>query len=164
MPFKRLDGRTIIIAEDHDDARAAISNLLSWLGASVVTAKDGLEGLEAFKHHRAHLVITDLRMPRMNGFEFLREIRALPAADGGQTPVIAFTAFDMLSKTAHWRRVGGGDDHIVGSPVIASTIVRPTNSRGQHLKDRRSGSATSFFFFAGLRTLQDCLRWTWYCS
>jgi CheY-like chemotaxis protein len=95
MPFKRLDGRTIIIAEDHDDARAAISNLLFYLGASVVTAKDGLEGLEAFKHHRAHLVITDLRMPRMNGFEFLREIRALPAADGGQTPVIAFTAFDV---------------------------------------------------------------------
>jgi CheY-like chemotaxis protein len=45
MPPNRLSGRTIIVVEDHDEARMAMGSFLNRLGATVITAKDGLEGL-----------------------------------------------------------------------------------------------------------------------
>jgi CheY-like chemotaxis protein len=101
----RLSGRTIIVVEDHEDARMAMDILLNRLGATVVTAKDGFEGLEAVKNHHPSLVITDLQMPGMDGFELLREIRAL-GPEGGNTPVIALTALDTRAERTRILNLG----------------------------------------------------------
>ena len=90
----RLSGRTIIVVEDHDDARIAIGIFLNRIGATAVLARNGFECLEAVKNHHPDLVITDLHMPGMDGFELLRKIRALAPDAGGGTPVIAMTALD----------------------------------------------------------------------
>ena len=66
---------------------------LDRLGAKVVVARNGFEGLEAIKNNGPNLVVADIQMPGMGGLELLREIQALGPDAGGSVPVIAITAF-----------------------------------------------------------------------
>jgi CheY-like chemotaxis protein len=65
MSPHRLSHCTIIVVEDRDDARIYLWMFLSTLGANVILAKDGVEGLEAVKNNDPNLIITDLQMPRI---------------------------------------------------------------------------------------------------
>ena len=69
-------------------------------------AKDGIEGLDAVKKHDPDLVITDLRMPRMDGFHLLREIRGLKREVRGSVPIIAMTAFGTTIENARLANMG----------------------------------------------------------
>ena len=93
MSPNRLSNLTIVVVEDHDDARRYLGLFLDRLGATVVVARNGFDGLEAIKNNRPDLVVSDIQMPGMDGFELLREIRALGSGAGGSVPVIAMTAF-----------------------------------------------------------------------
>ena len=88
-----LSNLTIVVVEDHDDARRYLGLFLDSLGATVVLARNGFEGLQATKDSRPNLVVSDIQMPGMNGFELLRAIRAFGPDAGGNVPVIAMTAF-----------------------------------------------------------------------
>src|SRR6266403_5165491 len=93
MPPTSFRGLTIVVVEDHDDARRYLGLFLGRLGANVVMAENGLKGLLAIKISHPNLVLSDITMPGMDGFELLREIRALGSDAGGSIPVIAMTAF-----------------------------------------------------------------------
>jgi CheY-like chemotaxis protein len=92
MSPNRLSNLTIVVVEDHDDTRTYLSLFLGRLGANVVVARNGFEGLEAIKISPPDLVISDITMPGMDGFQLLRGIRALGPDAGGGVPVIAMTA------------------------------------------------------------------------
>src|SRR6266403_5073583 len=92
MSPNRLSNLTIVVVEDHDDARRYLGLFLDRLGANVVLARNGFEGLEAIKNYRPNLVLSDIYMPEMDGLELLREIRALGSEAGGSVPAIAMTA------------------------------------------------------------------------
>jgi CheY-like chemotaxis protein len=92
MSPNRLSHLTIVVVEDHDDARRYLSLFLVHLGAKVVTARNASEGLEAIKNNSPSLVLSDIAMPGKDGFELLREIRALGPDGEGSLPVIAMTA------------------------------------------------------------------------
>jgi DNA-binding response OmpR family regulator len=106
MSSNRLDCCTIVVVEDHEDARTYLGIFLSRLGANVILAKDGIEGLDAVKKHDPDLVITDLRMPRMDGFHLLREIRGLKREVRGSVPIIAMTAFGTTIENARLANMG----------------------------------------------------------
>ena len=101
-----LSNLTIVVVEDHDDARRYLGLFLDRLGANVVLASNGLEGLEATKNSRPNLVVSDIQMPGMNGFELLREIRAFGPDAGGRVPVIAVTAFVTCADRARILNAG----------------------------------------------------------
>ena len=67
----------------------------SWVnwGAKVMVARNAFEGLDAIKNTHPDLVLSDIQMPGMDGFELLDEIRALGSDGGGSVPVIAMSAF-----------------------------------------------------------------------
>ena len=90
----------IVLVEDHDDARRYLELFLSDLGAKVVVARNGHEGLKAVKDSSPDLVLSDIKMPGMDGFELLKEIRALGPEAGGKVPVIAMSAFFSLTDSA----------------------------------------------------------------
>jgi len=92
MSANGLSNLTIVVVEDHDDARRYLGLFLDRLGANVVLARNGFEGLEATKKSHPNLVVSDIQMPGMSGFELLREIRAFGPNAGGNVPVIAMTA------------------------------------------------------------------------
>jgi CheY-like chemotaxis protein len=83
----------IVLVEDHDDARRYLDLFLGQLGAKVIAAKNAFEGLEAIKNSRPDLVLSDIKMPGMDGFELLDKIRELGLDAGGSVPVIAMSAF-----------------------------------------------------------------------
>jgi CheY-like chemotaxis protein len=89
---KRLNQITIVVVDDNSDVRRFVGAFLGQLGANVAVAQSALEGLEAIKTYRPDLVLSDISMPGRNGFDFLRDIRALAPDAGGSVPVIAMTA------------------------------------------------------------------------
>src|SRR6476620_3169158 len=75
----RLDRKMrILLVEDHAPTRMAISRLMRQAGAEVVTARDGEEGLGYLLTQRFDVLLTDLRMPVMDGFELVHHCMKLP--------------------------------------------------------------------------------------
>src|SRR5688572_32839558 len=68
----------VLIVEDHAPTRMAMSRLIRQAGAEVVTARDGEEGLGFLLTQRFDVLLTDLRMPVMDGFELLQHCMKLP--------------------------------------------------------------------------------------
>ena len=93
MSPTRLSNLTIVVVEDHNDTRRFLGIFLGHLGAKVVVAGNAIEGLAAVKTYHPNLVLSDISMPRRDGFGLLGDIRALGPDAGGNVPVIAMTAF-----------------------------------------------------------------------
>ena len=68
----------ILIVEDHTPTRMAMSRLIRQAGADVTTARDGEEGLGYLLTQHFDVLLTDLRMPKMDGFELLHHCQTLP--------------------------------------------------------------------------------------
>jgi DNA-binding NarL/FixJ family response regulator len=70
---------TILVADDDLGTRLAIADFLELAGYFVVTADDGRTAFELVKQHQPHLLVTDITMPRMNGYDLVHEVRRQPA-------------------------------------------------------------------------------------
>jgi signal transduction histidine kinase/ABC-type amino acid transport substrate-binding protein/FixJ family two-component response regulator len=90
-----LDGMRILLVEDNAMNTEIARTILEEKGARVRCAADGREGVSVFTaapENYYDLILMDLRMPTMNGFEATKAIRALPRADASSVPVIAMSA------------------------------------------------------------------------
>lgn len=81
------------MVDDEADARDPIRRVLEDCGADVVTAGGVTEALLLIERDRPKIVVSDIRMPDVDGSEFPRRVRALGRAKGGRVPAIALTAF-----------------------------------------------------------------------
>jgi CheY-like chemotaxis protein len=97
MSSTPLKGHTILVAEDHDDARTQIEAFLKQKGANVVSARNAPEGLEAIKKRRPSLILSDIHMPGGDGFELLSEIHSLNSNGEPAIPAIAMTGLVSLA-------------------------------------------------------------------
>ncbi|MDN5935559.1 MAG: response regulator, partial [Nitrosospira sp.] len=88
-----LSGVKVLVVDDEPDARELIKRILTHCQASVTAAATASEGLELLANERPDIVISDIGMPEKSGYQFMREVRNLPAESGGKTPAIAVTAF-----------------------------------------------------------------------
>ena len=86
-----LAGLKIVLVEDHGPLLRQLGSFLEQSGANVVLAENGVQGLRAIKNNRPHVVISDILMGGVDGFELLRQIRELGPNEGGSVPVIAIT-------------------------------------------------------------------------
>src|SRR6266550_3961257 len=77
-PGKAKQRLRILIVEDHAPTRMAMSRLIRQAGAEVTTARDGEEGLGYLLTQHFDVMLTDLRMPKMDGFELLQHCQSLP--------------------------------------------------------------------------------------
>src|ERR1700745_1076797 len=122
MPLERYNGRTIVVVEDYDDFRRSMAGFLrQQLGGKVVEAGNGIEGLEAIKTHQPALVLTDILMPGLDGFEMLREIRALGKNGERRMPVIAMTA--LVSETDRKRIFDAGFRAYLPKPFTPERLI-----------------------------------------
>jgi DNA-binding NtrC family response regulator len=88
-----VPGRVLIV-DDDERQRSALTAILSDCGLESQVAADGLEALERLKAFHADVIVADLVMPRMDGFELLRHLRE----SGDLTPAIALTGFGSMDK------------------------------------------------------------------
>jgi CheY-like chemotaxis protein len=91
--FSNLSNVTIVVVEDNNDVRTHLGAFLDCSDAKVVLAGNAFEGLEAIKNTLPDLVLSDIKMPGMDGFELLGKIRALGPDAGGSVPIIAMSTF-----------------------------------------------------------------------
>ena len=124
-PFRDL---TILVVEDTEEALEALRVLLQVLGAQVLTARDGLEALEVMATSQPDLVLCDLRMPRMDGFEFLRELCRVRGHD--HPPVVAVTG--LVTQGDQERTHAAGFDGHLKKPFDGPTLVSTVQDTLEH--------------------------------
>jgi CheY-like chemotaxis protein len=101
-------GRVLLI-EDDEPTRAFVHQTLSREGWSIDEAANGRVGLERLDAAPPDVIVLDLMMPEMDGFEFLAELRSRP--DGGDVPVLVVTAKDLSEDDR--RRLNGGVERVI---------------------------------------------------
>jgi len=93
FPNSRLRQIRILLVEDSDDIRFILKSELEHLGYSVEAARDGMTGLEAARLFRPDVIVSDIGMPGIDGFEFVKRIRQ--TEEFAAVPVVALTGFGM---------------------------------------------------------------------
>src|SRR5688500_17478126 len=96
---------SILVVEDDDAMRALLSEELSDAGFAVEAAGGASSGLELARTNRFDLIITDLRMPEMDGFDLIRGVTALPEAPH----VVMITAFGSIETAIRAVKLGAYD-------------------------------------------------------
>jgi CheY-like chemotaxis protein len=119
IPQDILVGWTVLVIDDDPDALDIVDTLLSFYGATVITASNGRVGLEAIKQHRPRFVIADLSMPEMTGWELVNVLK------NDRTmldiPVVALTAHAMPGDRA--RALSMGFHNYLTKPLRPETFV-----------------------------------------
>jgi CheY-like chemotaxis protein len=91
--------RRVLVVDDDNDTREVLCSMLRNLGVEASAAPDGAEALIALRKTGADMVLLDICMPRMSGFEFLEQLRKDPEL--GNTPVVVCTSLDLQPTEAH---------------------------------------------------------------
>ena len=117
----------ILLVDDHPTNRLIVAIQLALAGYACETADDGMEGLERRRSGRYALVLSDIHMPRMDGYQMTQALREEEAGDGRERlPVIALTAA-ALKGEAERCLAAGMDDYLskpVSIPQLAACLVR----------------------------------------
>lgn len=100
-----MPSKTILIAEDEDAVRDLLADSLSLAGYEVVSARDGFEALALTQKHTIDLILTDVNMPRRNGYEFVKALRDR----NDDTPVIFLTARNEKPDISLGFKLGADD-------------------------------------------------------
>ncbi len=128
-----LAGTKLLLVEDEADTRDLMVVILEQLGAEVVAVSDAATALEKIRTWRPDLIVSDIGMPRENGYQLITKIRALPPAEGGRTPAVALTAYARVEDRA--RALAAGFDAHMTKPVdsielgivVGSALARSRN-------------------------------------
>ena len=123
-----LRGLTILLVEDTEDSLDATRIMLEVLGAKVLVARDGIEALDVMATSSPDLVLCDLRMPRMDGFEFLRELSRIYGED--HPPVLAVSG--LASKADHQRTQAAGFEGHLDKPFDDAALVTAVTTTLSH--------------------------------
>jgi two-component system, sensor histidine kinase and response regulator len=109
----------ILLAEDNVVNQRVVLRILEKAGHSVVLAQNGIEAVERFNREKFDLVLMDVQMPEMSGFEATAKIRETERA--GRTPIIALTAHAMSGDRE--RCLDAGMDDYLAKPIHATTLI-----------------------------------------
>ena len=104
---------TVLVVEDNEDNRALVAKVLGYAGYRVVEAASGEEALELVARGPPDLILMDLNLGGMNGFEATRRLKEDPAS--ARVPVVALTAYAMVGDRE--RALEAGCDGYIAKPV-----------------------------------------------
>ena len=110
--------RSILVVDDHWENRVVLNQLLEPLGFEIFEAENGPAGLEQLQKNQPDLVITDLRMPLMDGFSFLKHIRSY--GELKHNTVIVSSA--AVSQSTQKLAIEQGGDYFLAKPINAQSL------------------------------------------
>jgi signal transduction histidine kinase/ActR/RegA family two-component response regulator len=122
----RLDGRRVLVVEDHEDARRSLQRLLQLWGHTVHVAADGPAGVSLAAAVRPHIALVDIGLPGLDGYEVARRIRAVA---GNDVHLIALTGYGQPEDQAR-SRAAGFDVHLV-KPITADRLAQTLDRCGR---------------------------------
>ena len=110
-----MRGRRVLVIDDNADNRGLMGSLLTSFGHEAVLADGGAVGVKVAMSERPDIVLLDLHMPEMDGYETAQRIRAEPCLDG--MPIAAVTADDQEATLAR------GFDGCISKPIDPESFV-----------------------------------------
>src|SRR6185437_13499008 len=114
-------GLRVLAVDDSDINLEVLIGQFGFLGIHLDTAADGIQALRLWRAHRHSLVLTDIHMPDMDGFELTRQMRAEEEADGRtRTPIVALTANALKGEAE--RCLDAGMDDYVTKPLTLERL------------------------------------------
>ncbi len=116
-----LAGVTVLVVDNEPEVLFIVKALLTQYQAQVIAASTGEEGLAQIQMNKPDVIISDIDMPWMDGYEFIREVRSLSSYHGGQTPAIALSAFNRIEDRSDAREAGF--QVYLSKPVELHTLI-----------------------------------------
>jgi CheY-like chemotaxis protein len=119
-----MSAKYVLIVDDDPDLVETVSMILESKGYEVGKAYDGIEGEEAIKQRRPDVLVLDVMMPRKNGYQLCKELKADPATKG--IPVVLLTAVGEAVPTTTYSHAEGmavEAEDFIPKPVDAATLV-----------------------------------------
>lgn len=135
-PYPTLSGHRglrILVAEDNPVNQKLIRRILEKMGHTVTTVPNGKHALEAIENQSFDLILMDVQMPEMDGFEATALIREFQKGAGQKTPIIAMTAHALKGDREQCIRAGMND--YVSKPVQIKELLRAMDSVTQTQND-----------------------------
>ncbi len=114
----------ILIIEDDEQHRGFLCELLQVTGFNTIAAKDGKEGVMLYKHLKPDLVLTDIIMPEMDGFEVVQTILSY----NKEAPLIAMSGYSKGPKSSYLNMISMlGADAILNKPINSHKLIDTIN-------------------------------------
>ncbi|HEX5886271.1 MAG TPA: ATP-binding protein [Pyrinomonadaceae bacterium] len=130
-----LSGLRVLAVDDERDTRELVAAVLTTCGADVVSVGSGTEALDQMERRRFDLLISDIGMPEMNGYDLIGRIRQRDEEHGGRTPAVALTAYAGLDDRR--RALAAGYEMHIPKPFLAAELISAATS----LTEQHSGLA-----------------------
>lgn len=111
----------ILIVDDSPTQISAISKILNKQGYEIITAEDGAMGVEKASSEKPDIILMDVVMPKLNGFQATRQITKNP--DTSHIPVIMLTSKDQETDKV-WAERQGATDYLTKPPKEAELLVK----------------------------------------
>lgn len=124
LDWTNLNAISVLIVDDEPDNLEVIAESLRFFGVKVEVAMNGLAALDALQIQQPSLVLLDLSMPKMDGWETLKHIRATPATS--TLPVMALSAHAMPGDRQ--RALDCGFDGYMSKPINIPTLMNDLRS------------------------------------
>lgn len=124
MPDKDsvLSGIKILVVDDDPDVLTSTTLILTLHFAEVIAASTPYEGLEQVKRRKPDVIVSDIGMPHMDGYQFISAVRNLPTHEGGQTPAIALTAYNRPEDRI--RTIQAGFQNHLAKPADIHELIK----------------------------------------
>ena len=121
-----LGGVTVLIVEDDAETRELLQAIVSNTGAEAITAASVRDAVGVFETRRPDLIVSDIGMPREDGYSLIRKIRSRAPVDGGLTPAVALTAHTRADDRN--RSLRAGFQSHLSKPVDPAELVAVVRS------------------------------------
>lgn len=115
-----LKGWKVLVVDDEEDSLNVATRILKYYGAQVITAKNGEDGLATARSEAPRFIISDLSMPRMDGWGLIEQLKKDRATM--DIPVIALTAHAMIGDRQ--RAIAAGFHNYLTKPLTPATFMR----------------------------------------
>lgn len=149
---------TILIVDDDVDIRTLIQTVLETSGHDITLAASGQEALNKLKRRPYDLVVLDIMMPTMSGYEVLEQIRAMPSR--AETPVIVVTA--KHDPSGVMREVKGGAIDHIAKPFLPEeleeVVERALSGTQESTDERRRMLRTEAEIYGSMADLTEGVR------
>jgi CheY-like chemotaxis protein len=116
-----LAGIRVLYVDDDPDSRELAEKILGDREADVSLAMSAEEALTLLRTRRPHVLVSDIGLPGLDGYELIRRVRALPADEGGAIPAAALTAFARPEDQQ--KALEAGYQSHVAKPVVPEELV-----------------------------------------
>ncbi len=112
------NGKVVLVAEDEEINFLFLEEVLRRTGATVIWARNGKEAIEKYRNNKVDLILMDIKMPEMNGYEAMQQIKDTK----GNTKIIAQTAFAMSGEREEI--LDAGFDGYISKPIRIAALLK----------------------------------------